>query len=232
MMKSNLSEETKKKLNLLHACVQEKDDKVFFASMLERDEEEDTARLRSSTPVSKGMTLMLLQVPSDWDGQPIPADTLKQDEATVTAHVLRSKARGDFQIRFLSACTESRLRRFRGEASTGVQATVSMVGEIATVQIKGSLSVGAAATIESQLRETRKQSDKIILDLSALDVVTSQGIGLLITLVREAEKSEGAALSILIRPDSALAEILEKREFAKKTPLHTSRDMAVASFYM
>lgn len=231
-MKSNLFEEAPKNLKLLYACVQEKDDLVFFASMLERDTAADTATLRSSTPVSKGMTLMLFQVPPDWDGQPIPANTLKQDEKTVTAHVLRSDARGDFQIRFLSARTESQLRRYRGEASTGVQATMTVAGEIATVQVKGSLSVGAAATIESRLREALKQSDKIILDLSALDVASSQGIGLLITLVREAEKSEGATLNILIQPDSALAEILAKREFAKKTPLHTSRDMAVASFYM
>lgn len=217
-------------LKQLFACTDQKADAVFFASMVDRSDQ--AATMRSSTHVDKGMTLSMYPVPATWDGGAIPAETIAESSETLTAQVSRIEGRGEFQVRLLTAHAESVIRQFRGQASQEAQAVVSYAGEVATVAVRGKLSVSGAAVIESSLRAAIREKQKIILDLSGLDLIASNSIGVLVTFLREIEKKHVVALRLLVPPDSAMQELLEQMNLKTALQVHADRDQAVASFYM
>ncbi len=220
----------KTEVKQLYACKPDRGDGIFFASMVERDG--PTASLRSSTEVSKGDTIYLYPVPPTWDGQSIDAQTIERDPATETAQVTRSSARGEFQIKVLSARTESIMRQYRSGGKGSAHTTMSIAGEIATVQLRGGLSTESAASIQARVSEASKQSDKIVLDLRELDLISSHGVSILVTLIKDFEASHSARICLLIEPDSAILEVLNTLKLQNLIPIHTSREMAVASFYI
>lgn len=219
-----------KEINQLFACLIGKESKVYFASMVDRDQA--VATMRSSHHFTKGQTLILYPVPSQWDGAEITPQAIQDSPQSETAQVTRSSSRGEFQVRLLSARTESMIRRLRGESSDEIQAETSIAGEVATIVVRGGLSTGSAATIDGYLRATAKQTPKIILDVSKLDVSAVQGLRILVTLVRQTEKETGMDLRLLVNQDSVFSELLHEMNLESNFRLYDNREMAVASFYM
>lgn len=227
---SNGKRDPQKDIKQLFACLIEKECKVYFASMIDRDQA--VATMRSSHHFTKGQTLLIYPVPPTWNGAEIAPTVIQVAPNSETAQVTRSSSRGEFQVRLLSARTESMIRRLRGESSDEIQAETSIAGEVATIVVRGGLSTGSAATIEGFLRATTKQTTKIILDVTDLDVAAVQGMRILVTLVRQAEKETGMDLRLLVNQDSVFSELLHEMNLESNFRLYDNRDMAVASFYM
>ena len=77
------------------------------------------------------------------------------------------------------------------------------------------------------LGEAVRTTRGVVLDLTETDYLDSSGVHLIIGLQRRL-RSRRQALSVVVRPDSIVEEVVQVTDLSSLVPIHTDVDSAVA----
>ncbi len=218
----------KKELKQLYVCLIEGKDKPFYASLASL--QGLVAELRTSTPMTKGATVYLAPVPKDWDGTEIGVDELLKHPNLKMGQVSRTEGRGMVTLRLVT----EEAKHFRDQIRAGnvgqddLAVKASEAGSITTLHVTGGLGVASASILESALQKLRSSSALVLLDMTEMTVNSEASVSFLLRFIKDFERG-GSAVAILLKPTCRLLEILADSHSGQMVPVHTSRDMAVAS---
>ncbi len=218
----------KKELRELYICIAEGSDKPFYASMTSLAGL--VAELRSSTPVEKGATIHLAPVPKNWDGERLNAGDILKNPNLKTGQVSRTEGRGTFTLRLIT----EEAKHFRDQIRSGrvgkddLAVKVSEAGPITTLHVTGGLALASAPVLQTALQKLKSSNALVLLDMTDMSVTSDTAVKFMLRFIKEFEEAGGAA-AILLRPTSHFLEVLADAESGQIVPVHTTRDMAVAS---
>ncbi|MBZ0258356.1 STAS domain-containing protein [bacterium] len=217
--------------NSLYVCLNKEKQEVFHASLVDR--KDFHANLRTSYSIEKGMTLMMMEVPEDWDGKPFEPQTLAKSSKAFEAHVIYTEGRGAFRVRMLSGEQKDMVDRVRsGSIKKNIlHATLREVGAIYEVDLKGRLGVDSVGKIQRALRDLPEKIKPILFDFGGVAHIAKDCFGVFGELL-ETYKEKGHAISILVPPDSRVEEIMANSRLSAVIEVYNDREQAVTALLM
>ena len=109
----------------------------------------------------------------------------------------------------------------------GMELTRSDQGDIAIVAVSGNIGTEEAVEAESRLLEmVRGGATQLILELSGVEYMNSDGLGVLVKLMREIKDLSGGLR--IANPGAFVQDVLETTKLTKVFHVHTTVDEAVA----
>ena len=110
----------------------------------------------------------------------------------------------------------------------GLTLDVRKAGAAAVVEISGSADIRESPKLQRALEELAAcRTALIVLDLSAMEFICSQGLGAIITGHLKSRHHKGQIR--LVNPQPAVRELLETTRLTKLFPIFSSLDQALAS---
>jgi len=95
------------------------------------------------------------------------------------------------------------------------------------VRLAGSADMTAAQDLRHQLeRLPTEETNRIVLDLSALDFISSMGLGVLIQFHRQCQEGTGGLR--LANPQESIVKVLETTQLDQLFDIYTSLDEALS----
>ncbi|MDP8246180.1 MAG: STAS domain-containing protein [Candidatus Hinthialibacter antarcticus] len=217
--------------NKLYICVNKENQEVFFASMINR--KDFHANLRSSHAIDKGMSLIMIEAPPDWDGKPIPAESITKSSKSFEAHVIYNEGRGSFRVRILSGDQKDMVERVRsGSIKKNILSVkVREVGAIYELDLKGRLGVDSVGKIQRALRELPEKIKPLLFDFAGVTHISNDCFGVLSETL-ESYREKGHAINILVPPDSHIEEVMSKSRLSAIIEVYSDREQAVTALLM
>jgi hypothetical protein len=210
----------------LYVCLDRGTGEIFYASMITRSLTQ--AHLRSSRYVEKGASLLILPVPTDWNGEAYSAQAIREDRNAIEAHVNRVEGRGSFFVRLISSMEQEILNRVRtGQMQEdNLKIARSQAGLITTVKLSGGLGIDSAARVQVELREIGAEMPLVLLDLTGLAYFAKGGLGWFYLVLKEAME-RGLVIRILAKKGSRIEEFLQDSKINRLVRVFYQRDQAV-----
>lgn len=212
----------------LYACAERGGSGVFYASLIEQ--KGSIAEMRSSNPVETGAILKLIPLGGDWDGTPVPRSEIEDAPGALEANVIRREGRGAFHIRILSHEEQNVAERIRaGSLSEDkLKIETERAGLITTAKLTGRMGLESVTRLQTVLAGPQSRDQLVLLDLTGLIYMAQKSLGLLRITLRKAME-RGVQMTILVRDESPVAELIESSTLCQLVEIHHSRDEAAAS---
>lgn len=217
--------------NKLHVCLNKESQEVFFASMSDR--KDFHANLRSSHAIEKGASLIMMEAPPDWDGKPIPPETIAKSSKSFEAHVIYNEGRGSFRVRILSGDQKDMVERVRsGSIKKNIlHASIREVGAIYELGLKGRLGVDSVGKIQRALRELPEKVKPLLIDFAGVTNISNDCFGVLIETL-EGYREKGLAINILVPAESRIEEVMTGSRLSAIIEVYNDREQAVTALLM
>ncbi len=215
----------------LHICLNKENQEVFYASMINRKDLQ--ANLSTSHLVEKGMSLVLMEAPPDWDGKPLSPETIKKSSKAFEGHVIYNEGRGLFRVRILSGDQKDMVERVRsGSIKKNILHVKGReVGAIYELDLQGRLGVDSVGQIQNAFRKLPEQVKPILINFGGVTNITKDCFGVLIETI-EALKEKGRALTILVPPNSRVEELVVGSRLSSIIEAYNDREQAVTALLM
>lgn len=216
----------------LHVCLDRESGRLFFAALENRRPGE--ANFRSSHPVEKGMILLMMPVPLEWDGEPIERAVLEKSSKAFEANVIRMEGRGAFKVRILSHDQQDVMARVRAGmiSSDNLKFMLDEVGAIQALRLQGRIGLKSAAKIQGLLRSIPPDKRSMVLiDMSGILHFSKGSMGMFSAVIKEAIE-DGYHIKILVQPDSVIEETLAHSKIPKFVGVYNDREEAVKALLM
>ncbi|RJP27106.1 MAG: hypothetical protein C4527_13965 [Candidatus Omnitrophota bacterium] len=212
----------------LYVCLDKETEAVFYASMIM--DSGSQAEMRTSHEVGKGMLLLMMPVPEEWDGGRITAQLIQENPETVEAQINRTEGRARFNVRIFSRDERELADMVRAGRISNKFLKIETIeaGIITTFKVSGRLVVESVGRLQPVLKSLPEDKKLILLDLTTLSFIAGASVNILYVMLEEAIQQK-RLIKILAKPESRVWETIIDSKIQTITTTYTNREEAVAA---